>query len=907
MSNDIGELKRQIDIHDLAERLGLERPDPSGNYRSPHHPDRNPSLQIGGRKYPDGWFDHSAERGGDCIDLVQYVLGLDFKEAMGWLRDQYGIAPPPSVKSLDTPRPATLVEHIAANSLKNIAPTVDYLAGRGILPEVIDRAAKLKAIGFNDWTSSKKPPGSVGYGGPATVFLVRSFNPGHLVAVDLRYHDPELSGTKHGSQGEKVGYPWTSDLKRLERSETVVIVESPINALSAESAILAGRLHRWAAIASRGLLVESLDVALYRGKRVLLCLDDNDKPAANGRRPGLEAAWALHSRLTANKVAAHFIDQSQWGEGNDLNELLKAEGAEKTAWALQRLQTWAIPGVAGKEEPGRRRVFLPPGDFGVYYRFRAREDFTTSLSTEKDENGEPRDVTKDLAGFRIAEIAKVNVVSAKSSLTGDIDHQPTAFFAVTGQTSYYGQELIRHVAEYKQLHNVDWWAKFGAVWNKPSFLRLITIWGRATHLNQRDAVNFVGLCWKNGQLQVNEGHDSYFVSPEKQCLYHNLTFPTGTAQAARQVITAYSQTFGHHAALQMLVWGLGGHLKAFLSFWPHAVLQGPKGLGKSTLTERFCQTLAAELLSGQSIETSFRLVTSMSYTTHPICWEEVSARKEEVITRAVSILQESYKFTFTSRGGDGRMTPYLLCAPALIMGESVEDLLKSVISKSIRINLREQGQKLPDDLPAFPVRQWLEYLAKLNRAQVMGLYRKAMELCARWCRSVVNDNSASRMIENYAALLTAWRLLRDFADIPEGTLDLESVLIKTMNEHIADTKASRQPWVWIVEVILHEISAGAYPFPYRFDTTSENEEIFYLRTQQMMHHIRTKPGLRMIWDGLPVKSDRVLKQQLKEAGVIAVDRVGPVIDGKRVDHMVALSIAKLAEYGLHPEVPQKSH
>ncbi|HRY16584.1 MAG TPA: hypothetical protein P5330_12020, partial [Candidatus Competibacteraceae bacterium] len=60
MSSPIEDLKRQIgDIHALAERLGLERPDKGGNYRSPHHPDKNPSLQIGGRKYPEGWYDHS--------------------------------------------------------------------------------------------------------------------------------------------------------------------------------------------------------------------------------------------------------------------------------------------------------------------------------------------------------------------------------------------------------------------------------------------------------------------------------------------------------------------------------------------------------------------------------------------------------------------------------------------------------------------------------------------------------------------------------------------------------------------------------------------------------------------------------------------------------------------------------
>ena len=148
---------------------------------------------------------------------------------------------------------------------------------------MIDRAAKLKSIGFNDGPRPKPPGRKATADRPR--FLVRSFNPGQLAAVDLRYHEPVLNGKKKtGCQGEKRGYPWTSDLRRLERSETVVIVESPINALSAESARQVGRLHRWAAVASRGLLVESLDIAPYRGKRVLLCFD-NDQPDDRAAAP----------------------------------------------------------------------------------------------------------------------------------------------------------------------------------------------------------------------------------------------------------------------------------------------------------------------------------------------------------------------------------------------------------------------------------------------------------------------------------------------------------------------------------------------------------------------------------------------------------------------------------------------
>ena len=37
-------LKAHIDLHDLAAKLGLERPHGRGNYRSPHHETTRPQV-----------------------------------------------------------------------------------------------------------------------------------------------------------------------------------------------------------------------------------------------------------------------------------------------------------------------------------------------------------------------------------------------------------------------------------------------------------------------------------------------------------------------------------------------------------------------------------------------------------------------------------------------------------------------------------------------------------------------------------------------------------------------------------------------------------------------------------------------------------------------------------------------
>ena len=52
----IEELRNRIDLHDLAERLGLKRgKGGNANYHSPHHEDKSPSIGIAkdGRSFRD--------------------------------------------------------------------------------------------------------------------------------------------------------------------------------------------------------------------------------------------------------------------------------------------------------------------------------------------------------------------------------------------------------------------------------------------------------------------------------------------------------------------------------------------------------------------------------------------------------------------------------------------------------------------------------------------------------------------------------------------------------------------------------------------------------------------------------------------------------------------------------------
>lgn len=894
----IDDLKDLIDLHDLAEKLGLQRPQGRGNYRSPHHPDKNPSLSVfaGARR----WKDHSSGDGGSCIDLVMYVEGCDEREAMRRLHELYGIPLERPAGAEAAPRKKSRAEFIAERCLDAPEPVIEYLSGRGILEEVARRALERKTVGWNAWTSEKVAAGEVGHGGPAAAFIVRSMNPGHVVAVDMRYVDPGLNGgVKTQTQGEKYGHPWVADLGRLQKARRVYVVESPVNALSVECC----EMPYAAAVAVRGTgNVENIDWSFLQGKQAVLAFDW-DSPDHHGRCAGQEAAWRTYELLTARNIAAHLVDQGDW-EHNDVNDLLQAAGADELRMALQRLEPWAIPGMAGDSDrmKGRGRVFLPGHDYAQYWRFRCKEDFTSYVTERKVDEETEQETLKleDLAGFRVAAISRVTVASATSAMTGEKDAAPHTLFAVSVQAPRHGHVLQRRVFEDEQLHNVDHWRKFGPVFRPAQFLRLVNILERSADLGARHAVNFVGLAWREGRSIVNHGPDCYFTSPEKQCPYHNLVFPSGSARDARTVLQAYQETFAANAAALVVVWALGGHLKAFLGFWPHLVMQADKGAGKSTLVKRLERTLAMTMFSRQTINTDFRLMTSVSHTSHPVGWEEISAGRQEIIDKAVSTLQECYQYTVTRRGAE--MTEYLLAAPVLLAGEDVP--VRSLTGKVIRTELSgRKGPMLREDLPRFPVQQWLEFLAGLSRRQVLEAYDRSREYAQARCRATGRDDGARRMVDNYAVVLTAWRLLCEFADMDTGQGGFVDDVVQEMNTHITETSTDREPWVWIMEILLSELEAHHYRHPYKFDDYNGHPAL-YVRDPHIMDHIRGSLALRDVWNSLPVKTARVLKRQLRQAGVLLAEDGDRVIGGKRVSHMLVLSLEKLEEYGLFAAVDE---
>lgn len=928
-------LNAEVCCEDLAERLGLERPGgKTGNFRSPHHKDQAPSVSVYvSEKAPLGsnkrWKDFSTGAAGGPVDMVMWARGLDFPEAVKELAGLYPSirvpAPVPSVAQGPRPQP-TLAEWIAdkciaAAKTDQKEALLNYLCGheegqRHLALSVVEAAIRRGTVGLNTWTKPGATPGEQGYGGPAAAFIVRSRLDGKVLGVDMRFIDADLNGgQKTTSQGEKVGAPWTADWRKLAAARTVVVVESAVNALSVDTAQVPGV----AALAVRGTqTIEGGDWSFLRGKQVLLAFDNDHKPLDQGDHkgfcPGPLAAWRMHEILTGLDIACLLVDQQGWTHGdqpvNDLNDLLQVRGAEGLGNALKVLEECAIPGLATKSyRPGKQRIWLPTHDFHAYGKYRVEPDFTRAIkAVERDpETGEEKVSYGDICGFRIAAVSRVQIASPTSTMTGDPDNAPRTVFALSVQVARHGPVLQRRVVDDERLHNQDVWKKLGPIYAPTPFARLVNVWERASHIGAREAINFVGLAWRDGRPVVNEGPDCFFTDARQQCPYSDLVFPSGTMDDARAVLGQFQGTFAENAAMIPLVWGLGAHLKAFLGFWPHFVMQAEKGTGKSTLVKRLERAIAMVMSSRQSLQTEFRQLTSVSYTSHPVGWGEMSANKQDIINKAVHNLQECYQYEHTRRGAD--LIDYLLCAPVLLAGEDVP--VQSLQGKVVRSELTKarRGPEMPQDLPVFPVKQWLLFLTRLDKARVRALHEDMVARMSASCVASTADAGAERMVNNYAALGAAWHLLCEFAGLHEDTGNFLGDLTAEMNAHIGESVSDRQPWAWITEKLLSEIAQHTFRYPYEFDSIDE-VPVLCVRTSHVMSHMSTTATLREFWDGLPVKSDRVFKKQLQAAGVLlekdghalAVERV---VKGTRVSNMVAMKLEGLRQYGLHAAVPVK--
>lgn len=898
--------KASEDLHDLATRLGLKvgKGEKGANrlYHAPHRTDTKPSLSIFTRSDGMGWKDHtSGSTGGDAISLYQYVRNVEFTQAVNDLAEIFNI-PQLTPNNPKPVREKSQVEYIAERCLAgNLNNARRYLAGRGITESIIESAIKKKVLGWNNWVSKEKPIGSIGYGGEGVAFVIRDHLDRRVLAVDVRYETPDHNGgVKSNSQGAKDGAPFVLDWARFNAAKTVVVVESAINALS----VLSCEIPSWDAMAVRGIgAIKSLPLDSFHNKFVVIAFD-YDAVNKEGKRPGPEAAQALYGLLCGAGIPAIMLDQLEWEEGWDINDILQKE---KVAGLKQRLQHWescAIPGMIGGEKryPGKPRIYLPADDYQRYWRYKVATDLTKYVDKvhEDEETGKQYLDIVDVAGFRVADISRVNIQPWDDTVHGTRNGSGDVLFAVQAQTPQHGRRLKRTVMDDKQFADPAAWGQLGYIYQKPEFMRLVNILSRTLDNTDRLAVNYVGLCYKAGKLVVNEGQDCYFKDVLKQCpAYGHLRFNHGNQQQGREVLAAFQATFNNNAGSLALVWALGAHLKAHLGFYPHMQMEAEKGSGKSTFLMHWSKATQTQVFSTQMLDTAFRIQSIVAYSGQPVAWEEISTLRPEAAQAANQMLQQTYNYAYSVRGGT---TPMLYSTPVLLTGEEVD--MNSLLGKLTRTSLShaKQGKEIRAGLPVFPMKPWLQWLSEREPEQVQQDLEKQFQQCLLEGRAKKEDANAKRIVKNFACIRLAWHYLCEFLNVDTFTGGFERDLVTEMNNFLAETEASRQPWVWIVEIIFAEIDARNYKFPIAYDS-HEGKNILLIRHKHMMQHIQHSTHLRQRWDALPIKTPKVFLNQMLAAEAVITDNGKPIerersIGRERIGHMLMLDLEKLEQFGL---------
>ena len=927
-------INQTVSINDLAERLGL-KPDgamQANGQRMFHGPagkGDTPSLSLNEQhgKFHD-WADENKR--GDQIELVMHVQCVNKGEAIKWICQEYGIENQPQ-KDYKTQQnqPKTQAQHLAQQCQKEALDTrlKDYLTSRGVTEPAIDHAITKGTLGFNDYTNPSKQPSEKGYQGAAVAFIIKSLNPNIVAAVEKRYINEKLNGgQKMRDTGTIAGNVWTSDYQRLKTAKNVYIVESPINVLSIDSC----HIKHTAAIATLGKTnIKKTDWRFLRGKNVYLAFD-KDEQKSDGSLPGQQTAWAMYDTLSNLNIKALILDQKDWTKTPkttqileeqtdsekkpeydiDINDMLKVHGVTTLKKQLKKTEQWLIQGVSGNLQEPKNRVWLPNIDTKDYWRYRTTPESTLYIRTtkEKDPSGDliEKEVEVHVAGFRIVNLQEISIASDSSAATGSQDDSPRKFYVAKAQTRMEQDKLINKVFV-DGLHNpANWENTFGAINDPKLFKRAITILENTVSLNRIQAANIVGLAWLNKKLTVNEGPDCYFANPVQQCAaYNNLIFHNGNQSDTTQILKAYRETFRNHAALIMLVWSLSTHLKLFSGVFPHLVIGAGKSTGKTALIEKIGITAVLNKYTAEDLN-PYRLKVLSSGTSFPIVFDEFSNAPMSKRLILSGTMQNTYSYATVTSGSQA--ISFLKFAPLMLGGEDIGDT-DNVLTKTVRctLDIKYRGEEInAHNLPKWPMKQWLKFLADIPRQQFDEQFEIAHQHCQNY--ATTKDQTSKRMVKNYALLLLGWRYVATFSDIQHDTqtaVDVENSIIREMNIHIQTTDAQREPWVSVIEKICMEITTDAYEYPYKVQRTrdidDEEHEVICLNATHIMDHIMTKPYLRDFKEKLPISSRNALIAQLKSKDII-VKKFSPSIKWKgtatRFQNMLALSVEKLKAYGV---------
>lgn len=174
-------------------------------------------------------------------------------------------------------------------------------------------------------------------------------------------------------------------------------------------------------------------------------------------------------------------------------------------------------------------------------------------------------------------------------------------------------------------------------------------------------------------------------------------------------------------------------------------------------------------------------------------------------------------------------------------------------------------------------------------------------------------NSSPNRAERVAALISLitirelaktdeqYDVLSEMLDDALAQLDAERGHDRPRSSPASVQHSGPAPWARIMEKVLSDIGNKTFRKPFKFSKAGEPDAV-YIRTRHIMDHLVECNWLRDNWHGMPIRSDRMLKRELRRAGVLLLDHgneaVERTVKGQRVSHMVGISLAALQANGI---------
>ena len=259
--------------------------------RSKHH-----NIVVTGNR----WFDNKAGVGGaGAIDLQMHLCGGDFQTTCHVLAEGFrptgaGLAFPPGKNPADRRKPfEELAAQYAVPSTANWSIARDYLVEtRKVDPVIVDELHECGSIYANNHLPN-----------PGLVFLHRSAH-GKVEGATLR--DTRHESSFRPCLGNKLS-AWFV-VGDLTQAQTVVAVESPIEALSYHS-LFAGRNDPLAVVSCSGSFVqEELMFQAYDRRQSFVVALNND----DAGELGWQKAWDSTTDWTGFKLSSACPQRNDW-------------------------------------------------------------------------------------------------------------------------------------------------------------------------------------------------------------------------------------------------------------------------------------------------------------------------------------------------------------------------------------------------------------------------------------------------------------------------------------------------------------------------------------------------------------------------------------------------------------------